>query len=117
MYVHESFSAPNNQAFADLDPKPNSTEELTSVLTYHVIPGVALSSETLKFEAATTSYETVNGANITTNVRFNGFGGGSILVIEGGTIRAEVIEADIDACNGVIHIIDKVLLPPDPEQR
>ena len=33
-------------------------------------------------------------------------------MIIGGTIRAEVIEADIEACNGVIHIIDAVLLPP-----
>ena len=115
-----SFSAPNNQAFADLDPKPNSTEELTSVLTYHVIVGEKLSRNDLR-DSDSIPIETLNGATIVTSVPLcppGGCGGQpQPLLINRLTTRAEVIEADIDACNGVIHIIDKVLLPPDPEQR
>jgi len=107
--VLNSLSAPNNQAFADLDPKPNSMEELTSVLTYHVIAGEKLPRQDLVAKVPS-SIETVNGASVDIDLKF-GVGGGSSLMIN----KAEVIEADIDACNGVIHIIDKVLLPPEPE--
>ena len=63
-----------------------------------------------------TSYETVNGASITTSLRISILGKVT-LVIKGGTSRADVIEADIEACNGIMHIIDAVLLPPlaDPD--
>ena len=57
-----------------------------------------------------TSYETVNGASITTSLRISILGKVT-LVIKGGTSRADVIEADIEACNGIMHIIDAVLLP------
>ena len=85
-------------------------------MTYHVIVGEKLSRNDLR-DLDSIPIETLNGATIVTSVRSSPFGGESSLLINRLTTRAEVIEADIDACNGVIHIIDKVLLPPDPEQR
>ena len=76
---------------------------MTSVLTYHVIAGVALSSQNLT-ASAPESIGTANGGNVDTSLN------GASLMIN----QAKVIQADIQACNGVIHIIDGVLIPPGP---
>ena len=76
---------------------------MTSVLTYHVIAGMALSSQNLTAKVGT-SIETANGASVNIN------GGESSLMIN----EAKVIQADIEACNGYIHMIDGVLIPPTP---
>lgn len=100
--------APTDDAFAALPKgtvetllKPENKDQLVAILTYHVLAGetksTALAGKTLKAP-------TVNGANInvdgTNGVKING---------------ANVVKADIAASNGVIHVIDAVLLPPKSE--
>ncbi|MBD2777121.1 fasciclin domain-containing protein [Iningainema tapete] len=97
--------APTNAAFAALPKgtldkllKPENKETLQKVLTYHVVSG-NLKSSSLKSGDVTT----VEGASAKVNV-------------SNGRVRvnnATVTKADISASNGVIHVIDKVLLPPD----
>ena len=93
--------APTDEAFAAL---PEGTVEalladiptLTAILTYHVVPGAVLSTDLTDGMMA----ETVNGQSVTISladgVQVNG---------------ANVITADIEASNGVIHVIDAVILP------
>merc|ERR1711865_9240 len=98
--------APTNEAFAAL-PKatlahllePENIKELQLVLEYHVIPGAAIHAADLKsFQTA----KTLEGQAVTI-VKHNG----DILVD-----KSKVITADVDATNGVVHIIDAVLIPP-----
>jgi uncharacterized surface protein with fasciclin (FAS1) repeats len=99
--------APTNDAFAKLDPETVAAvradkDLLTGVLTYHVLSGKVKSKAIV---GNTLSVATVNGAEVTAN----GTG-------EGVTINdANVIKADIYASNGVIHVIDTVLIPPAAE--
>ena len=98
--------APSDEAFAAL---PDGTLEallaedglatLTSILTYHVVPGKVMSTDILgqKLEAATAA-----GVMVAIDATM-----GSVMV--GG---AKVITADIETSNGVIHVIDAVILPP-----
>lgn len=65
---------------------------------YHVVPGKVMSADVTKLDEA----KTVNGKSIDVQV-----GGGSVKVND-----ATVLATDIDATNGVIHIIDKVIMPP-----
>ena len=97
--------APTDAAFAALPAgtvetllKPENRKQLTSVLTYHVVAGRTLSPALAGKQMSVT---TVQGATLAIDGR-NG-------VTVGG---AKVISADIAASNGVIHVIDKVLLPP-----
>ena len=93
--------APTDEAFAAL---PEGTVEalledipmLTSILTYHVVPGEVMSGD---LEDGMTA-ETVNGQSITIGV-------GDTVTVDGAT----VIDADIEASNGVIHVIDAVIMP------
>jgi transforming growth factor-beta-induced protein len=102
--------APTNDAFAALLAKLGITAEellaspdLASILTYHVIAGKVTAAEVVKLNKATT----VNGKDITIEVKDGN-------VILNGSIK--VIITDIMASNGVIHVIDGVLLPPaDPK--
>ena len=97
--------APTNAAFDALPAgtvesllRPENKDQLVEILTYHVVPGAG-TAETFLGERA--SYATVNGAP----VHING---------TGGSVRVEnatVTTADIVASNGVIHVIDTVLLP------
>ncbi len=93
--------APTDEAFAKL---PAGTVEallkdipkLKAILTYHVVAGSVEAKDVVKLSKATT----VNGQDVT------------IGTVEGVTINnAKVIKADIQAKNGVIHVIDTVLLP------
>jgi len=97
--------APTDAAFAALPAgtvdtllKPENKKQLASVLTYHVVPGKTMSAA---LAGKQLSVATVQGANLAIDGR-NG-------VTVGG---AKVISADVAASNGVIHVIDKVLMPP-----
>lgn len=97
--------APTNEAFAalleDLEISAEDlladVETLTAVLTYHVVAGKVMSSDLL----AATSATTLQGEDIAIGLSVNGI--------------ANVIAPDIEASNGVIHVIDAVLLPPAEE--
>lgn len=97
--------APTDAAFAALPKgtlekllKPENQEALKKVLTYHVVSG-ALKSNNLK----SGQVQTVEGNPV--NVRVSN---GQVVVN-----NARVTKADIPASNGVIHVIDRVILPPD----
>ncbi|GIS98559.1 MAG: hypothetical protein CM1200mP26_02720 [Acidimicrobiales bacterium] len=75
-------------------------ETLTAVLTYHVVPGRVMAGDLAGAMAMPVA--TVNGAEISVTED-----GGSVIINE-----ATVVAADIEASNGVIHVIDQVLLPP-----
>jgi uncharacterized surface protein with fasciclin (FAS1) repeats len=95
--------APTDEAFAKI-PKPTldallaDKEKLRAVLTYHVLPGKVMAADVLKLSSATT----VSGQDI------------RIAVADGVTLNGnvKVTATDIEASNGVIHVIDTVLLPP-----
>lgn len=96
--------APTDAAFEKLPAgtvesllKPENKDQLIAVLAYHVVPGKVTSDDVVKLNSATT----VNGADI------------AIAVVDG-SVRindANVVKADIGASNGVIHVIDSVMLP------
>jgi uncharacterized surface protein with fasciclin (FAS1) repeats len=96
--------APTDAAFAKLPAgtvedllKPENIDRLTAILTYHVVPG-AVSSEQV---VTMTEASTVNGQSIDISVN------GAEVSID----NAKVIMADVLASNGVIHVIDSVILP------
>lgn len=96
--------APTNAAFAKLPPgtldnllKPENRAQLTAILTYHVVPGRVLAADAVQHDTATT----VNGATADIVVS------GGRVTIDGATITA----TDIKAGNGVVHVIDTVMLP------
>lgn len=76
------------------------TELLTSVLTYHVIPGNNMAADVVGLDGQDVA--TVNGATVAISVD-----GDTVMVND-----ATVVQTDIEASNGVIHVIDTVLLPP-----
>ena len=97
--------APTDAAFAKLPPgtvenllKPANKAQLTSVLTYHVVPGRVASSA---LAGKVTDAKTVEGRT----VKVDATGGG--VTVNG----AKVITADVAATNGVIHVVDTVLMP------
>jgi len=96
--------APTDEAFAKLPAgtvesllKPENKARLQSILTYHVIPGKVMSRELVKLDSA----KTVEGGSIAIQTM-----GGGVMVN-----NAHVTQADIVASNGVIHVIDTVILP------
>ena len=99
--------APTNEAFAkipkaDLDAILADKEKLTQILTYHVVPGEVLSTDLKKKQKV----ETVEGSKVLIKVRKK----------KGATIEdAKIIQTDIQGSNGVIHVIDTVILPPDDD--
>ena len=96
--------APTDEAFSKLDKatlesllKPENKDQLVAILTYHVVAGKVMSTDiTGNMEPAT-----VNGSTI--NITLNN---GKVMIND-----ATVITADVDTDNGVIHVIDKVLIP------
>ena len=95
--------APTDEAFAALPEgtvetllKPENLDQLTAILTYHVVPGKVMSGDLSDDMMATT----VQGTDIMIDLD-NG-----VMVNE-----ASVVTADISTSNGVIHVIDKVILP------
>ncbi len=96
--------APTDEAFAKLPAgtlddllKPENKAKLRAILTYHVVSGKLTSAKVAKLPSA----KTVNGQTVTISTS-----GGSVMVND-----ARVIKADVAASNGVIHVIDTVLLP------
>ncbi|MFN3689609.1 MAG: fasciclin domain-containing protein [Fimbriimonadales bacterium] len=96
--------APTDEAFAKLpkaqvDALLKDKEALRQVLLYHVVSGKVMSKDVVKMRSA----KTLQGQKITIRV-------------QGKTVRindAKVVKADIECSNGVIHVLDKVILPPN----
>jgi uncharacterized surface protein with fasciclin (FAS1) repeats len=96
--------APTDEAFAKLPKKQvdallKDKEALRRVLLYHVVQGKVMASDVTKMRSA----KTLQGQNINIRVRNN------VVRIN----DAKVVKADIVCSNGVIHVIDKVILPPN----
>lgn len=96
--------APTDEAFAKLPKgtldellKPENKARLTAILTYHVVPGKVTAADVVKV----TSAKTVQGGSIAVNAA-----GGKVRVD-----NANVVKTDIAASNGVIHVVDSVLMP------
>src|SRR5690606_16625244 len=96
--------APTDDAFAALPAgtvenllKPENKDQLVAVLTYHVVPGRHPAAKV----AGMRDTATVNGANLDIATT------GNVVTVQG----ARVVTADVNASNGVIHVIDKVLIP------
>ena len=97
--------APTDDAFAKLPAgtveellKPENKGKLTAILTYHVVDGNVLAADVVKLTEA----KTLNGMMVKVKVN-----GNTVMIND-----ATVTSADIAASNGVIHVIDSVLLPP-----
>ena len=108
--------APTNDAFAKLPEgtvdnllKPENIQALQGILTYHVIAGKFTASDVIglvKKNGGTATIPTVNGLNITAMLE-----NGSVYIKDANGNKAKVIAADLDNSNGVIHVIDSVVLP------
>ncbi|MDM7461726.1 MAG: fasciclin domain-containing protein [bacterium] len=93
--------APTDEAFAQI---PQDTlqavlankEQLTAILTYHVVPGKLMAADVVR----SSQLQTVQGQSITVSTE------GGVKVDD-----ANVVQTDIEADNGVIHVIDKVIMP------
>ena len=97
--------APTDDAFAKLPAgtvenllKPEKKDQLIAILTYHVVPGKVMAADVVKLKEA----KTVNGKMLKVTVM-----DGAVTIND-----AKVTSTDIVASNGVIHVIDTVLLPP-----
>lgn len=99
--------APTDEAFAKLPKgtveellKPENKDKLVAILTYHVVPGRVMAADVVKLKSA----KTVQGQEVT-------------IAVKGGTVSvdaAKVVKTDISCSNGVIHVIDSVILPKEP---
>jgi uncharacterized surface protein with fasciclin (FAS1) repeats len=96
--------APTDSAFAKLPAgtvenllKPENKDQLTAILTYHVVPGKVMAADVVKLSEA----KTVNGKMLKVEVN-----GGNVMIND-----AKVTSTDIAATNGGIHVIDSVVLP------
>jgi len=96
--------APTDDAFKKLPPgtvesllKPENKEKLRAILTYHVVSGRVTAAQVMKLSSATT----LNGQTVAITTH-----DGAVMVN-----NAKVVKADIQATNGVIHVIDTVILP------
>lgn len=96
--------APTDAAFAKLPPgtlqgllKPENKAKLTAILTYHVVPGKVMTHDVVKLTEA----KTVNGQML--RIRASA---GKVMVND-----AKVTSTDIQASNGIIHVVDSVILP------
>lgn len=96
--------APTDEAFAKLPEgtvenllKPENKDQLVAILTYHVVPGKVTAADVVKLKEA----KSVNGKGIP-------------IMVEGESVKvdnATVVKPDIMASNGVIHVIDTVIIP------
>jgi len=97
--------APTDEAFAKLPKgtvddllKPENKAKLTAILTYHVVSGKKMAAEVVKMK----SLKSVQGSPIKVTVK-----GDKVMVA-----KATVVKTDVMASNGVIHVIDTVMMPP-----
>lgn len=96
--------APTNEAFAKLPKgtvesllKPENKDKLVAILKYHVVPGKVMAKDVVKVDSA----KTAQGSEVK-------------ITLEGKTVKvnnAKVIKTDLEASNGVIHVIDTVIIP------
>jgi transforming growth factor-beta-induced protein len=98
--------APTDDAFKALPEgtvaellKPENKDKLVAILTYHVVPGKVMAADVVKLSSA----KTVEGTSVTIKTSENS------VMVDG----ANVIKTDIPASNGVIHVIDAVIIPSD----
>ena len=99
--------APTDEAFAKLPKgtveellKPENKDKLKAILTYHVVSGKVMVADVVKIDGK--KVQTVQGSPVA-------------IKVDGGTVmvgKATVTKTDIPTSNGVIHVIDTVLLPP-----
>ena len=96
--------APTDDAFSKLPAGtvdmlllPENKDKLIAILTYHVVPGKVMAAEVVKLDSAVT----VEGQSVVFNVD-----GGNVMVND-----ANIVATDVAASNGVIHVIDAVLMP------
>ncbi len=99
--------APTDEAFAKLPEgtvasllKPENKDKLVAILKYHVIPAKAMAADVVKLDGK--SVKTVEGKSAKIEVK-----DGAVMIND-----AKVVKTDIECSNGVIHVIDTVLLPP-----
>ncbi|MEN1679993.1 MAG: fasciclin domain-containing protein [Planctomycetota bacterium] len=97
--------APTNDAFAKLPEgtveellKPENKQKLTNILLYHVVPGKVMAADVVKVTSADTLLE---GESVTVKVDE-----GKVFID-----KAQVVKTDVEVANGVIHVIDSVILP------
>jgi uncharacterized surface protein with fasciclin (FAS1) repeats len=97
--------APTDAAFAKLPAgtveellKPENKEKLTAILTYHVVPGTVMAEKVTQLSEA----KTINGAMVKISAK-----NGKVMIND-----ANVVKPNIETSNGVIHVIDRVILPP-----
>lgn len=97
--------APTDEAFAKLPAgtldsllRPENKDRLTAILTYHVVPGKLLAADVVKQN----SLKTVQGGSLRVSVK-----AGSNVLVD----NARLVKTDILCSNGVIHVIDSVVLP------
>ncbi|MCC5873928.1 MAG: fasciclin domain-containing protein [Gammaproteobacteria bacterium] len=96
--------APTDEAFANLPDgtvesllQPENIDQLRAVLTYHVVAGKVMAADVVELDSAAT----VQGSSVTISTM-----GGGVMID-----HANVVQADIETSNGVIHVIDAVMLP------
>lgn len=97
--------APTDDAFALVGEdaletllRPENRDQLTAILTYHVVPGRFSAAELAQVDQV----RTVNGQTLEIGNRIN---------------DARLVSTDIEASNGIVHVIDRVLMPEMPRQR
>lgn len=108
--------APTNDAFAKLPEgtlesllKPENIGTLKAILTYHVVSGKYMAGDVvglIEKNNGKATIPTVNGENLTASLM-----DGSVYITDSKGNSAKVILADLDCSNGVIHVVDSVLLP------
>jgi len=104
--------APTEAAFAKLPEgtvaelvKPENKDKLVAILTYHVVPGKVMAKDVVKLNGKRA--KTVQGKSVGVKVK-----DGTVSIN-----KAKVVKADIACKNGVIHVIDTVLLPPTKKKK
>jgi transforming growth factor-beta-induced protein len=102
--------APTDEAFAKLPKgtlddllKPENKEKLAGILTYHVVSGKVMAADVVKLKKA----KTVQGSEVKITVKV-----GKVKVD-----KANVVKTDITTSNGVIHVIDAVMMPPKAKAK
>lgn len=102
--------APTDEAFKKLPKgtletllKPENKDKLIAILKYHVVPGKVMAKDVVKLEKA----KTAQGSEVKIMVK-----DGKVMIN-----KALVVKADVASSNGVIHVLDKVILPPAGEEK
>ena len=104
--------APTNEAFAKLPAgtveslvKPENKATLVNILTYHVVSGAVMAADVVKLDGK--AVKTVQGGEVTVGVKDS-----KVTLTDANKGVANVTATDVKASNGVIHVIDAVLMPP-----